>query len=44
MIPRDCKRLAEIDFPIAEVSRHAVREKSIRHGHLSTPALKAEIP
>ena len=27
MIPRDCKRLAEVDFPIAEVSRHAVREK-----------------
>ncbi len=27
MIPRDCKRLAEVDFPIAAVSRHAVREK-----------------
>ncbi|MDD9824624.1 MAG: DUF1156 domain-containing protein [Gammaproteobacteria bacterium] len=25
-----------MDFPIAEVSRHAVREKSIRHGHPST--------
>src|SRR6266496_4348890 len=36
MIPRDCKRLAEVDFPIAEVSRHAAREKSIRHGHPST--------
>ncbi len=36
MIPRECKRLAEVDFPIAEVSRHAVREKSIRHGHPST--------
>ena len=36
MIPPDCKRLAEVDFPIAEVSRHAVREKSIRHGHPST--------
>ena len=36
MIPRECKRLAEIDFPIAEVSRHAAREKSIRHGHPST--------
>ncbi len=43
MIPKDCKRLAEVDFPIAEVSRHAAaREKSIRHGHPSTPALKAE--
>lgn len=27
MIPRVCKRLAEVDFPIAEVSRHAVAEK-----------------
>ena len=36
MIPRACKRLAEVDFPIAEVSKHAAREKSIRHGHPST--------
>ena len=36
MIPRACKRLAEVDFPIAEVSRYAAREKSIRHGHPST--------
>jgi putative DNA methylase len=36
VIPKDCKRLAEVDFPIAEVSRHAAREKSIRHGHPST--------
>ena len=36
MIPKACKRLAEVDFPIAAVSRHAVREKSIRHGHPST--------
>ena len=36
MIPCECRRLAEVDFPIAEVSRHAVREKSIRHGHPST--------
>ena len=35
-IPRECKRLAEVDFPIAVVSRHAVREKSIRQGHPST--------
>ena len=33
MIPKDCKRLAEVDFPIAEVSRHAVTEHAIRHGH-----------
>lgn len=36
MIPKDCKRLAEVDFPIAEVSRYAAREKAIRHGHPST--------
>jgi adenine-specific DNA methylase len=36
MIPKACKRLAEVDFPVAEVSRHAAREKSIRHGHPST--------
>jgi len=36
MIPRECKRLAEVDFPIAEVSKHAVNEKSIRHGHPNT--------
>ena len=36
MIPRHCKRLAEVDFPIAAVSQHAAREKSIRHGHPST--------
>ncbi len=35
MIPKECKRLAEVDFPIAVVSAHAVREKSIRHGHPS---------
>ncbi len=35
-IPRECKRLAEVDFPIAVVSKHAAREKSIRHGHPST--------
>ena len=32
MILKGCKRLAEMDFPIAVVSKHAVREKSIRHG------------
>jgi putative DNA methylase len=36
MIPKECKRLAEVDFPIAEVSRQSAREKSIRHGHPST--------
>ena len=36
MIPKECKRLAEVDFPIAVVSKHSAREKSIRHGHPST--------
>jgi putative DNA methylase len=36
VIPCACKRIAEVDFPIAVVSRHAAREKSIRHGHPST--------
>ena len=36
MIPKRCKRLAEVNFPIAEASRQAVREKSIRIGHPST--------
>ena len=35
-IPRECTRLAEVDFPIAEVPKHAAREKFIRHGHPST--------
>ena len=35
MIPKECKRMAEVDFPIAEVSRHAVREKSIKRGNPS---------
>ena len=36
MIPVTCKRLIEVDFPIAAVSAHSAREKSIRHGHPST--------
>src|SRR5262245_141501 len=36
MIPKECKRLAEVDFPIAAVSAHAVREGSIRHNHPKT--------
>jgi len=41
MIPKECKRLAEVDFPIAVVSKHSARDlpaapaaqvgKSIRH-------------
>jgi len=36
MIPRECKRLIEVDFPLAKVSYFAAKEKSIRHGHPST--------
>lgn len=36
MIPKECKRLAEVDFPIAVVSKWAAKENSIRHGHPST--------
>jgi hypothetical protein len=35
MIPKSCKRLAEMDFPIAEVSRHAARENSTPSAHPS---------
>src|SRR5215831_16108146 len=35
-IPKHCKRLAEVDFPIAVVSKHAVAENAIRHGHPKT--------
>jgi adenine-specific DNA methylase len=30
------KRLIEVDLPIQRISNHARREKSIRHGHIST--------
>jgi len=30
------KRLIEISFPIGDVSKESVREKNIRHGHIST--------
>lgn len=31
-----CNRLIEVDFPIKRISEHSRREKSIRHGHIST--------
>jgi adenine-specific DNA methylase len=36
MTPLLPKRLIEVDLPIARISAHARREKSIRHGHIST--------
>src|SRR3982751_6333675 len=30
------RRLIEVDLPIRRISAHARREKSIRHGHIST--------
>jgi len=35
-LPEYCKRLIEVDLPIKRISVHARREKSIRHGHIST--------
>ncbi len=34
MIPKECKRLAEVDFPIAVVSRYARAEKDSRVAHV----------
>src|SRR6202023_3156806 len=36
MMTRYPKRLIEVDLPIKRISAHARREKSIRHGHIST--------
>jgi putative DNA methylase len=36
MIENYPKRLIEVDLPIKRISAHARREKSIRHGHIST--------
>ena len=33
-IPKECKRLAEVDFPIAVVSKHSIAEKEARCGHI----------
>ena len=33
MIPKECKRLAEVDFPIVVVSRHAVHEQEQHDAH-----------
>jgi putative DNA methylase len=30
------KRFIEVDLPIRHISAHARREKSVRHGHIST--------
>ena len=31
MIPKECKRRADVDFPIATVSRHFTRGESINN-------------
>jgi adenine-specific DNA methylase len=36
MIPKECKRLAEVDFPIAVVSKHAARGEIVHSGHPNT--------
>lgn len=33
MIPKECKRLAEVDFPITATSEHSIRENSTRSNH-----------
>lgn len=30
------KRLIEVNFPLRKVSEESVRERDIRHGHIST--------
>jgi len=40
MIPKDCKRLAEVDFPIAEVSRRITPEaRPVRAGRPARPVV-----
>ncbi|MBU2648360.1 DUF1156 domain-containing protein [bacterium] len=34
--PTECKKLIEVAMPIKEISAESVRDKSIRHGHIST--------
>lgn len=34
VIPKECKRLAEVDFPVAIVSKHARAEKDSRVAHI----------
>jgi adenine-specific DNA methylase len=36
MIPKECKRLAEVDFPIATVGRNSAKENNVRFGHPKT--------
>ena len=36
MIDQNNPRLLETDFPLRKVSEESVREKNIRHGHIST--------
>jgi hypothetical protein len=43
MIPKECKRLPEVDFPIAEVSRQAVQQRpAARHtrAHETEPRIE----
>ena len=36
MTPRECRRVAVVDFPVAVVSKESAREKSGMHAHPST--------
>lgn len=35
-MPETCKKLIEVAMPVKEISAESVRDKSIRHGHIST--------
>ena len=36
MAPPNDRRIIEVEMPLTKISEHSAREKSIRHGHLST--------
>jgi len=36
MAPPNDRRIIEVEMPLTMISKHSAREKSIRHGHLST--------
>ena len=38
------KKLIEVAMPIKEISAESVRDKSIRHGHISTLGYSVNVP
>jgi len=39
-----CPRLIEVALPIREISAESVRDKSLRHGHISTLHPRSSVP